>query len=812
MTRSSRAPSGPSRGSTNRRGELVGRTPQRGLVQALFAREVVVDERPRDARGRGYLVDGDLVGRAPAEQVEGDADQLLPPLLDAHPAAYPGSSCEHLTDRIQPRTGRIPTRSFDICGTRRSPSGCRPLIDRPSASVPFSPARTPPARSARRAGCPGRRRSPRRVARSRPCPLPAASRYQPPVPDFHSTPASTCGSRAPHAGEFSAFAATAPYAPAGRVELRQHPASRRPARSRPGCTPSPPCRSPSGSGCRANRQAFTDRTPCDAHGGSEQANGAQVRSAADARRLVGAAEGGPVVRWAGVSSPRSVSSRVPEPSVSCSTSHDRARAGLRPGWPAARSTRRCQRRGRIAPGRRLHQVPYGRLASPKGPSDSGRCRRPGRATSALGRGRRSPRRPGRSRARPRPCRPLRLGVPGDPQPVVQQHHARRCRPRPRTAAAAGRPGRPTGCRASPTPARPRRAAPRPRARGAAGRVSLGAVAARGPDGEVGTARGAATRWPPPSSAGPGPGRLRPPGSARTTAPPHRPGPSRRRAAPAARRTRRRPPRRPARPSCAGGGASDRWAGRAANRGRTRGSRAARRCGAGTVVRLRERRAPGPSTPAASSTRRTLAVGEPLQAAQHVGGARPDPTARTARWSRASSSAPPERGNSRRPHTCGSSGGSWDRFGHAVRRSGRPASSAVRRRAAVRRRTPGRRRSRPVGLRAGSTAAASDAAAPRQGPLGERVRGQHPPVAAQARRQHQIGEPDEPRIVLDERGLGLLDVDDRLRRRGCGGAGRHPVTARSAERANRWMVTAALRRVGRLGAGAARAARPPSAAR
>nr|BBJ54189.1 hypothetical protein SAVMC3_68180 [Streptomyces avermitilis] len=48
----------------------------------------------------------------------------------------------------------------------------------------------------------------------------------------------------------------------------------------------------------------------------------------------------------------------------------------------------------------------------------------------------------------------------------------------------------------------------------------------------------------------------------------------------------------------------------------------------------------------------------------------------------------------------------------------------------------------------------------QGPLGEGVRGQYPPVAAQARRQHQIGEADESRVVLDERGLGLLDVDDR----------------------------------------------------
>jgi hypothetical protein len=42
-----------------------------------------------------------------------------------------------------------------------------------------------------------------------------------------------------------------------------------------------------------------------------------------------------------------------------------------------------------------------------------------------------------------------------------------------------------------------------------------------------------------------------------------------------------------------------------------------------------------------------------------------------------------------------------------------------------------------------------------------VRGQDAAAAAEVRRQHQIGEPDEPRVVLDERGLGLLDVDDRL---------------------------------------------------
>jgi hypothetical protein len=42
-----------------------------------------------------------------------------------------------------------------------------------------------------------------------------------------------------------------------------------------------------------------------------------------------------------------------------------------------------------------------------------------------------------------------------------------------------------------------------------------------------------------------------------------------------------------------------------------------------------------------------------------------------------------------------------------------------------------------------------------------VRGHHAPAPAEARRQHQVGEPYQARVVLDERGLGLLDVDDRL---------------------------------------------------
>lgn len=41
-----------------------------------------------------------------------------------------------------------------------------------------------------------------------------------------------------------------------------------------------------------------------------------------------------------------------------------------------------------------------------------------------------------------------------------------------------------------------------------------------------------------------------------------------------------------------------------------------------------------------------------------------------------------------------------------------------------------------------------------------MRGQHPAAPAEARRQHQVGQPDQPGIVLDERGLGPLDIDGR----------------------------------------------------
>ncbi len=149
---------------------------------------------------------------------------------------------------------------------------------------------------------------------------PAASRYQCPPCDFHSTPASTCGSRSPQAGTSCAFAATAPCAPPG---VRNCASTRAPSPRQVSArvhtqSPDPV---PSGSGCAANPQAFTDRTPCPRTVPSEQAYGAQA-ARAFAPEASFAEPGRPVVSRAGTSSPRSVTTRVSEPSASSSTFHD----------------------------------------------------------------------------------------------------------------------------------------------------------------------------------------------------------------------------------------------------------------------------------------------------------------------------------------------------------------------------------------------------------------------------------------------------------------------------------------------------------
>ena len=154
-----------------------------------------------------------------------------------------------------------------------------------------------------------------------------------PASDFHSTPASTRGSRSPQAGADSAFAATAPSRPPGVWNCAS---TRAPSPRQVSARVHTHAASPlsSGSGCSANAQAFTLRTPAERIALSEQAYGAQVRSAPapEASRV---SPGRPAVRWAGTSSPRSVTSRVPVPSVSRSTFQEAhgpdRRAGLASG-------------------------------------------------------------------------------------------------------------------------------------------------------------------------------------------------------------------------------------------------------------------------------------------------------------------------------------------------------------------------------------------------------------------------------------------------------------------------------------------------
>src|SRR5690606_21446560 len=155
----------------------------------------------------------------------------------------------------------------------------------------------------------------------------------------------------------SAFAATAPTGPPGvrncastrapsprQVSARVHTHAAVPAApaapSGTAAAPPPAALAP-GSGCSANAHALTLRTPADRIAVSEQAYGAQVRnaSAPDASR---GAPGRPAVRCAGTTSPRSVTSRVPVPSVSWSTFHDVHAPGRRAGLASgevARSVR-----------------------------------------------------------------------------------------------------------------------------------------------------------------------------------------------------------------------------------------------------------------------------------------------------------------------------------------------------------------------------------------------------------------------------------------------------------------------------------------
>ncbi|GAA3066477.1 hypothetical protein GCM10020000_58300 [Streptomyces olivoverticillatus] len=68
----------------------------------------------------------------------------------------------------------------------------------------------------------------------------------------------------------------------------------------------------------------------------------------------------------------------------------------------------------------------------------------------------------------------------------------------------------------------------------------------------------------------------------------------------------------------------------------------------------------------------------------------------------------------------------------------------------------RRAAGPAGRRQAQLRGAHPVA--RQGALHERVRRQHPAVAAQGGRQDEVGEPHQTGVVLDEHGLRLFDVD------------------------------------------------------
>ena len=428
---------------------------------------------------------------------------------------------------------------------------------------------------------------------------------------------------------------------ARRLELRQHTRAAAPPGVGPRAHPGRAAAA-SGSGCRAYCQAFTRPHALRAHGGQRAGERRPVRAAPRRRTPRAGAAGRPEVRCAGISSPRSVSRRVPELSFSSSTFHEVHAPDRWAGLASGEVTPSAERSRSIAPADGFIRSRSAAFGHPRGrqiadvavgPAEDHRVRLgPRRAVDPReveGRAVRAVR---------------RLGVPRDAQTVVEQHDARlvdlaRVEELRRSGRGAGRGA---GGRRD----RHGLAGPRPDGeRAPQQRAVPGEVAARGPHGEVGARGRLPGAGPAPSSAAPDPGRPGPPGSARTGAPRRRRAPTRRRADRAAHRTPRRPRWRRARPSCAACAASGRWAGRAVNRGRTRGSRAAR-----TAPRPRRppraprpgRRRPPPSAPSVRPPR----TASPGRAGRTRRG--PGPESADSRWSRASSSAPPERGKSRGP--------------------------------------------------------------------------------------------------------------------------------------------------------------------
>lgn len=94
-----------------------------------------------------------------------------------------------------------------------------------------------------------------------------------------------------------------------------------------------------------------------------------------------------------------------------------------------------------------------------------------------------------------------------------------------------------------------------------------------------------------------------------------------------------------------------------------------------VPRLRDG-AVGVLDPQGSELSAHLGVAEPVQAAQYEGGSR-GPAERGEPLVQGEFIGAAGAGNTRSPHTCGSTGGSCARLGQARRRNGNPASSACR---------------------------------------------------------------------------------------------------------------------------------------
>ena len=294
-----------------------------------------------------------------------------------------------------------------------------------------------------------------------------------------------------------------------------------------------------------------------------------------------------------------------------------SRRCLRRARPAASVTPSGQRRSDRA-GRRASAGPARPPCAPRGPSDSGRCRRCGPATSALGLDAASaPSTRAKSSAAPLGA-VLRLGVPHDAQPVVAGAPRAAWSTSPAYSSCGGPGGGPDGV---PGVAETWTVAPG-RAQTASARRSRARSPVRSPRAGQ-TEKSVRAEYchavgGDPRQLGRDPGRLgrgvarvrRRGGAVRAPAVAGQPE---QRAA----HRERRPPRR-APPSRAAGAASDRWAAPAANRGRTRGSRAApysRRprpsASSSAACRVRPpRRRPAPR----ARRRRQL-----LQTAQDIGG-------------------------------------------------------------------------------------------------------------------------------------------------------------------------------------------------